>query len=135
MANERIQGCGFHHLALRVRDFDRSFAFYTQTLGFKLHTSWGEGDKHVALLDIGDGGCIELFAGGAETQPEGLFWHVAFKAADVDAAFAAARAAGAEEHIAPKDVLLGDGDVKIPARIAFVRGFDGELLEFFCEKE
>ena len=34
MANTCIPGCGFHHLALRVRDFDKSYKFYTETLGW-----------------------------------------------------------------------------------------------------
>ncbi len=135
MANERIPGCGFHHLALRVRNFDKSFQFYTDVLGFRLRTAWGEGDRRAALLDFGDGGCLELFAGGAPEQPEGCFWHAALKTEDVDAAYAAARAAGAADDRAPTDVLLGDDNhPKIAARIAFVRGFDGELLEFFCEQ-
>ncbi len=134
MANTCIPGCGFHHLALRVRDFDKSYKFYTETLGFRLRTAWGEGDGRVALLDLGDGGYLELFAGRTTEEAQGIFWHVALKVDDVDAAYARAMAAGCEDYRTPREALLGDGEVKIAVRLAFVRGFDGELLEFFCEK-
>ena len=97
MANTCIPGCGFHHLALRVRDFDKSYKFYTETLGFQLRTSWGEGDGRVALLDLGDGGYLELFAGRTTEEAQGIFWHVALKVDDVDAAYARAMAAGCED--------------------------------------
>lgn len=45
-------------------DFDASFKFYTEGLGMKFYTSWGEGNGKIAMLDLGDGGILELFAGG-----------------------------------------------------------------------
>ena len=33
--NKTISGGGFHHIAMRVRDFDASLKFYTEGLGFE----------------------------------------------------------------------------------------------------
>lgn len=40
MANEKIAGCGFHHVALQTSDFEKSLAFYTEGLGFQLRAKW-----------------------------------------------------------------------------------------------
>ncbi|MGO0061826.1 VOC family protein [Brevibacillus fluminis] len=61
--NEKIPGCGFHHVALRANDFAATVAFYTEGLGFVRRHGWGEGAKEVALLDTGDGNYMEIFAG------------------------------------------------------------------------
>lgn len=133
--NQKLPGCGFHHLALRASDFDRSYRFYTEVLGFRRRTGWGEGEKRVALLNFGDGGLLELFGAGVKDAPQGCYWHAALKVDDVDAAFETAVAAGAGVHQPPKDALLGNpGEEQIPVRLAFIKGFDGELLEFFHEK-
>ncbi|MFW5841610.1 MAG: VOC family protein, partial [Planctomycetota bacterium] len=36
---------GFHHVALRSADFDRSIGFYTKVLGMTPAVAWGEGDN------------------------------------------------------------------------------------------
>ena len=54
MANEIIKGMGFHHIALKALDFDAALKFYTEGLGMKFYTSWGEGEKKIAMLDLGD---------------------------------------------------------------------------------
>lgn len=132
--NEKIGGGGFHHLAFRSKDFDASIKFYTEGLGFKKSIQWGEGDQRAAMLDTGDGNYMEIFAGGTKEQkPEGVLLHVAFRTNDCDKAINAARAAGAEVTVEPKDVALGSNPPK-PVRIAFCKGPDGELLEFFQEK-
>ncbi len=132
MEKQKTGKMGFHHIALRVNDYDKSVAFYTDGLGFKPRLSWGEGDGRIVLLDIGDGGCVEIFAGGKD-EPQGAFWHFAFSSEDPDAAYEAALKAGAESHREPFDTVLKGPDGEIPARIAFVKGPDGELLEFFKE--
>ena len=53
--------------------------------------------------------------------------------ADIDAAYEAALAAGATSHIPPKDFVI-QAETPLPVRLAFVRGLNGELLEFFHEK-
>ncbi len=126
---------GFHHLALRARDFDATVRFYEDGLGFVRAYSWGEGDSRAVLLDMGDGNYLEIFAGGTPAPPvdpqaQGLI-HFALRTPDVDAAHARALGAGATDDIPPKDVQLG-GDGGGPVRLAFVYGPDGERIEFFA---
>jgi glyoxylase I family protein len=128
--NKVIGGGGFHHVAIRVRDFDASVKFYTEALGFTERVRWGEGDKRGILLDTGDGNYLEIFAGGAPgPKPEGAFLHLALRTDNVDAAIEVARRAGMEVTVEPKDVSLGT----VPARIAFFKGPDGEIIELFQE--
>ncbi|MFN2132972.1 MAG: VOC family protein [Anaerolineae bacterium] len=129
--NPTIAGGGFHHLSMRVADLDASIAFYTEGLGCALRTSWGQGDRRTVLLDTGDGNYLELSGGGASPpQPGSIIVHFALRTTDCDQAIEAARAAGAEVTVEPRDVTLS-ADPPIPARIAFCKGPDGELIEFF----
>jgi glyoxylase I family protein len=128
--NEKIAGGGFHHVAMRVADFDASWAFYVDALGFEPGRTWGEGDSRAAMLDTGDGNYLEIFAGGAGDQPEGTVIHFALRTDDTDQAIEAARAAGAEVTVEPKDVSI-PSDPPVEARIAFCKGPDGEVIEFF----
>ncbi len=127
--NTILGGGGFHHVALRAVDFEATVAFY-KALGFTEKNTWGEGDSRVILLDAGDGNYMEVFAGGTEQLPDGAFFHVAFRTDDVDAAVETAKAAGAQVTVEPKDVVLGKNP-PTPVRIAFVKGLNGESLEFF----
>lgn len=127
--NEKIGGGGFHHVAIRVADFDRSYAFYTQGLGMRERVSWGEGARRALLLDCGDGNYIELLGGDARTG-EGPALHFALRTDSCDQAIEAARSAGAEVTMEPKDVEL-KGRPPISVRIAFCKGPDGEVIEFF----
>lgn len=129
--NAKIGGGGFHHVALRAYDFEATVRFYTEGLGFKERFGWGEGPKQVVLLDTGDGNYLEVFAGGdSPERPEGAFFHIAFRSEDVDGAVKAAVEAGAVITVEPKDVVL-QGNPPTPVRIAFVKGLNGESIEFF----
>lgn len=125
---------GFHHVAMRVKDFDATVKFYTEILGFKKSISWGENDKRAIMLDTGDGNYLEVFAGGSgELKPEGAFIHLAFRTDNCDEAIEKARAAGMEITDEPKDVEIGSVP-PTPVRIAFFKGPDGEVIEFFQNK-
>ena len=133
MANEIIRGMGFHHVALKVKDFERSLEMY-RALGLREIVRWGEGKGEIAMLDIGDGGRIELFAcGGDEFAVNGKWQHFAMKVDDVEQAYAVALAAGFAPKIAPKVVPLDSRPEKMSINIAFVLGNDGEEVEFFKE--
>jgi len=131
MANKKIPDMGVHHLALSTVDFDKSIKFYTEGLGFEKVAEWGEGTGRAALLDIGNGSFFEVFANGrANAQKDEKFVHFAFATNDPDGAYAYAMAAGAVSHIEPKDFDI-PATPALPVRIAFVKGPDGEVLEFF----
>ncbi len=124
---------GFHHIALKCKDIDKSLAMY-RALGMTEVVRWGEGEKLIVMLDVGDGGRIELFANGSDEFSENGKWqHFALCVDDVDAAYARAIAAGFVPHILPKVVPLESSPEKIAINVAFVKGPDGEQVEFFRE--
>ncbi len=133
--NTTLSACGYHHIALRARNFERSFAFYTEGLGFTLAHQWGEGEGRIALLDMGDGNYLELFASrpdqtppeGGEVPPPWPYFHLAMRTADVDADTEKIRALGCKVTIEPKTVDVGTKTI----RVSFFLGPDGEVLEFF----
>lgn len=131
MANERIEGLGFHHIGLKAADFEKSRAFYL-ALGMREVVSWGEGDERITMLDLGNGDRIEIFAsGGDRYSASGKWIHFAMTVEDVDAAYAHALSVGALPMMPPKTVDLDSTPTRMSIRVAFVYGPDGEELEFF----
>ena len=131
--NKAIGGGGFHHVAMKAADFDACVRFYTQALGFTEAVRWGEGDGRAVMLDTGDGNYLEVFAGGKPGAGEGAIVHFALRTSDAAAALGRARAAGAQVTMEPTDVDIPSRPVK-PVRIAFCKGPDGEVIEFFQER-
>ena len=129
--NQVIKGMGFHHIALEAADLEKSLAFY-KALGMKEVARWGTPEKTIVMLDLGDGGRIEIFSDGGEKFSElGKWVHFAVAVDDVDKAYEIALAAGAEAMTPPKTVPLDSVPEKMTIRIAFVKGPDKEQLEFF----
>jgi glyoxylase I family protein len=126
---------GFHHIAIRARDFDASVRFYTEALGFVEKIRWGEGPKRAIMLDTGDGNYLEIFAGRTDsipaTSPEPPLLHFALRTSDTNAAFARAIAAGAEVVKEPTNVTIQSTPHPTPVRLAFCKGPDNEIIEFF----
>lgn len=127
--NTVLSGSGFHHVALRATNYERSLAFYRDGLGFPVAHSWGEGDGRIALLDLGDGNYLELFASkpGTTTASDGCFFHLALRSDDVDRDIETVRALGCTITIEPKSVEVNGKTI----RVGFFLGPDGEVLEFF----
>lgn len=133
MANEIVKGMGFHHVALKCKDIDKSLKMY-KALGMREIVRWGEGDGLAVMLDLGDGGRIEMFAGGTDGCEMNSKWrHFALCVEDVDAAYECALAAGFLPKTEPKTVGIVATPADITIRMAFVIGNDGEQVEFFKE--
>lgn len=133
MANEIIKGMGFHHVALKVTDYERSIEFY-KALGMKPIVEWGQGDGRVMMLDVGDGGRLEIFADGKlrDYPAEGKWQHFAFAVDNVEEAYNIALGAGAQPMAAPAVAMLEDArPSSVTFNYAFVLGPDGEQVEFF----
>jgi glyoxylase I family protein len=122
---------GFHHVAIRVKDFDATVRFYKDGLGLKERHAWGEGDGRAVMLDAGNDNCVEVFAGGKGGSVEGNIVHFALRTGDCDAALKRAQAAGATVTVEPKTVTIPAKTGPAAVRIAFVRGPGGEVVEFF----
>lgn len=136
MANNIIKGCTFHHIALQTSDFDKSFKFYTEGLGFEVYRQWVSGTgKRIALIDIGTGCYFEIFSDGephTENHKEsGNYIHLALKVDNAEAAYARALEYGAEEMDKKPTEMALPSDPPIPVILCFVKGPDGEELEFF----
>ncbi len=133
--NRALSSAGVHHIAVRARDYDKSFAFYTDGLGFTPAHQWKQGETRAALLDIGDGNYLELFEArpdqmpppGAATPEAWPLLHLALRSADVDRDTEIVRALGAPVTVQPTSVDINGKAI----RIAFFLGPDGEVLEFF----
>ncbi len=132
-ANRTVPGCGFHHVAIRTARWERSLRFWTEGMGFQLAVQWGEAPRRACMLDTGDSNYLEIFERDALSEgpaEHAAILHFCLRADDCDAATERARAAGAEITMEPKSLSVF-GEPKIPVRIAFFKGPDGEICELF----
>jgi len=84
-----------NHVGIAVNDFDESFAFYTETLGFEeaFRVSDDEGQPRLAYLRVSDSTFLEL-APATEDRPAGLT-HFGIQVDDVAAVKAMYESRGA----------------------------------------
>ncbi len=135
--NDVLGGGGFHHIAIKVSDFDRSLKLYTEVLGFREKIRWGEGDGRGIMLDTGDGNYLEMFAGGQRFEPRtemyaaGPIIHMAFRTTKLKEVTEKARAAGFKVTVEPKHVDIPSKPNVTPIDISFIHGPDGEVIELF----
>lgn len=131
--NEHMHGGGFHHVAIRSHDFDKSRAFYIDTLGFREKIAWGDAPSRAVMLDTGDGNYLEIFErpDAPPMHDDGVYLHIALRTHNLDAALERARAAGCEVTMEARDVAIRSKPEPTPVRIAFFRGPGGEEIELF----
>ena len=131
--NTIVAGCGFHHVAIRTANWERSLRFWREAMGFEQAVAWGEEPRRACMLDTGDGNYLEIFERdplpGSPSEDSAIL-HICLRTDDCDAATERARAAGAEITVEPKSIAVF-GEPKIPIRISFFKGPDGEICELF----
>ncbi len=129
--NQAIGGGGFHHVAIKTRNFDESISFYTRGFGFVPKVEWGKTPRRAVMLDTGDGNYLEVFEDlQYDPQPNGVHIHFALRTSDCDAAIERARAAGAEITKEPTDIEIPSSP-PTSVRLAFCKGPEGAVIEFF----
>ena len=131
--NSVIPGCGTHHIALQTRDWEESLRLYRDVLGMAFVTEFQLGSRKAVLLDMGDGSCMELLSPSADTPTTDSpvvndpVTHLSFATTDARAAIEHVREAGFDVTGEARDAQVGS----IPATVAFVKGPNGEIIEFF----
>lgn len=132
--NPVLKNGGIHHVALRTADFDRSLAFYTQTLGMRPTMVWGD-EKRAVMLDVGDGNYIELFERdeAEAVAAEARLLHFCLRCDNLDEVVERVRGAGMTVTVDPKNVQIANraegGKPMITVRLAFFAGPGGEIVE------
>ena len=120
-----------HHAALNCtnkEDKERAVDFYVNVLGLSAERR----SDNITMIDTGCGS-LEIFANDKEDLPTGVIKHFAFAVEDTDACVKIVTEAGYEVFDGPRDVCM-PFDPPVPARIAFMHGPLGEVIEFFQEK-
>jgi glyoxylase I family protein len=131
--NKTLGGGGFHHVSIRSRNFDKTVEFYTRVLGFIPKIHWQEAPKRAVMLDVGDGNYLEVFEDLDPPADGGgsPILHFALRCDDTDAAIKLVREAGCEVTMEPTPIDIQAREQVVPVRIAFFKGPDGEVIEFF----
>ncbi len=124
-----LQPIRIGHVVLKVRDLDRSLAFYRDLLGFRVSsemsnvmiflTATGENHHDLALLRVGDSAPSPL------PTAVGLY-HVAVQLADWDAVKAA------HAILAARGLLKGTADHGVTKSL-YTADPDGNEIELFCD--
>lgn len=139
---------GFHHIAIRAKDFEQTILFYTKGLGFTLGHTWSLPAfnlKNAAMLKSPNGnGYIEIYDQDADIPAQGrkklpteeyvqtALLHICLTVTDSEKAYHHAIAAGATSCLAPMTIELGNPLYTV--KNSLVYSPNGEVIEFLEQK-
>ena len=121
---------GAHHIAIRTTAFEKSMAFYTDTLGLTLKNQWTRKLGRGALVEIVPKSYMEIFEDPpASFAGTPVILHFALRTDDVRGMTERARAAGFPVTVEPFDVTLDTSIGPMALTLSFIKGPDGEDIE------
>ena len=124
--------CRFHHVSLKVKDFDKVVKFYKEVLDLKEKLAWDMDGTPAVMLEMDDGGIVEVFGGGTDAdEANPRFGHLAVLVDDITGAYNKALSLGAKSQMVPTVTTIQGADKAMNVEIAFVVGLGGEVVEFF----
>lgn len=121
---------GFAHVALYTAKFEETIEFYQNVFDAE-NLGCFETNVKGCWLAVGDD-VLEIFE--SEEYGDGCFKHIAIACDNVDELFEKALSKGATPHVQPKDITLHLNQT-VNARIAFIKGVNGEQIELFEERD
>lgn len=121
---------------LNCSDFEKSRAFYTKILGFRIdYQREEEGfamlEREGAFLMIDEIGVDRTWATGDLDYPLGRGTNLQIEVGDVDALYGAVKAAGHPVFLEMEEKWYRAGDIYVGNRQFLVQDPDGYLLRFF----
>ena len=130
--NYSIPAASIHHVALSVKDYDRSNNFYCQVLGMTCINEWEFQGKKLCFLDVGNGSYLELHSDAGDNLSQGQrYLHFCIHTSDLEKAYAHAVEHGATPNRPPFDFVINSHPKPMPVKVAWLSGPDGEEIELF----
>ena len=112
----------FHHLFIAVADFDKSLAFYRDTLGWQVVADWGQDGKERGAVLSGGGIKVVIAEEHLAKGANGIQPNVHLDIHDIDARFKKIHK-GAHIVVEPEETHWG-------TRWFVVRDPDGNMIAF-----
>ena len=132
MINYSIPAAFIHHVALSVKDYERSKNFYCQVLGMSCINEWEFQGKKLCFLDVGCGGYLELHSDAEVVHPQNQqYLHFCIHTSDLEQVYKRAVNHGATPNRAPFDFVINSRPRPMPVKVAWLTGPDGEGIELF----
>ncbi|WP_033541675.1 VOC family protein [Planococcus sp. CAU13] len=117
----------FEHIAIMVKDMDKSVAFYEQVFGFEVRFRKKRADREMVFLFLKNAPQIEMeliqdIDPIRSYSSEGVVNHLAFRVEDLEKAIA---------HINEKSTLTISPEIKPAAegKMVLFEGLNGEILQ------
>lgn len=127
---------GVHHIGMGTKHYDETLRLYQEGLGFTIKHTWGKGER-VAMLDMGDGACVEVFEEQGDALPVNGCWkHLALNTTDIHKSYQRALDAGFKPKLVPTFAEIEEATpTQVNMWFAYITGPSGEEIEFIQEAD